>query len=45
MNPEDWTTAELFNWLVERELLDDTAEFEDWKNDRTALIETVKEFI
>ena len=42
---EEWTASELFNYLLDNEIISEDAEFEDWKNNRTDMIGMVKENI
>lgn len=43
--PEDWTTAELFDYLIENDLLPEDADFEDYKNDRTDMLALVQQHL
>jgi hypothetical protein len=40
---DEWTTSDLFHYLLNNELIPEDAEFEDWKHDRTDMIGMVKE--
>lgn len=43
-NPiEDWQTNELFEYLVAASIISPDEEFENWKNDRTRMLELSKE--
>lgn len=44
MNFEEWATIELFDYLVDVNILDITENFEDWKNLRTDLLEMCKDY-
>jgi len=37
-SPYDWTASELFNYLVDAEIIDSDGSFEDWKYSRTEMI-------
>ena len=40
---ENWSTAELFHYLIDNDVFDVDDEFEDWKNSRSELIQMCKE--
>lgn len=40
---EDWTTSELFNYLMDHYLIPNDSEFEDWKNLRTDMLKLCQE--
>lgn len=40
---EEWTAAELFEYLRGNFIIDPDENFEDWKHDRTDMIKRVKE--
>ena len=39
---ENWSTAELFNYLILQDVFPDDEEFDDWKNLRSELINLAK---
>ena len=41
---EDWVTIELFEYLKDNEVIDYDAEFEDWMNERTDMLDRCAEF-
>lgn len=43
--PEDWDTCELFDYLVEHDLLPEDADFEDYKHDRTDMLASVQQHV
>lgn len=40
---ESWETVEIFNFLKALYIIDPDNDFEDWKNDRTDLIQIAKD--
>ena len=42
---EEWTAAELFDYLNERDLLEEDADFENYKHDRTDMIDLVNQHL
>ena len=40
--PEEWLTHELFNFLVINSVISQDEEFEDWKYNRTDMLNMVK---
>lgn len=40
---ENWSTAELFHYLMDNDVIDVDDDFEDWKNNRSELIQMCKE--
>ena len=39
---ENWTTAELFNYLIMLGIIPDDEDFEDWKYDRIDMLKMCK---
>lgn len=40
---ENWSTAELFNYLKDIDVFDVDEDFEDWKHDRIGMLKMCKE--
>lgn len=45
LNPENWTTSELFNYCQVLSIIAPDEEFENWKHNRTDLLRMVKDDI
>jgi len=45
MRIEDWTTSEIFDYLILNYLIPEESCFEDWKHDRTDMISILKEHL
>lgn len=44
MTFEDFTTNELFNYLLDNLLIPDNSEFEEWKHFRTDMLQMCRDF-
>lgn len=42
-NPDNWTTTELFTYLIIMSIISPDENFEDWKNNRTDIVKMVKQ--
>ena len=42
MKPEDWTTLELFNYLISVNIIKEKDDFHKWKHFRSDMINMVK---
>ena len=42
-NPGNWTTSELFQYLIAMSVIHPDEEFEDWRHDRPEMLRMVRE--
>lgn len=44
VNPEEWTSVEMFTFLREMKIISNDEEFEDWKHDRSDMLQMIRDY-